>query len=105
MENLRVSSRSTSSFLSEQRHRICVQTRDARESSFLLQHISVMTQCFNSFLPFFRFQPWGCILSGVQKRTRTTIIEIPETNVQGHSESGTVVLNCCDTVTDAWVME
>jgi len=48
--NLCVLSSSRLDFLVELGRRICLQSNDARESSYLLQHISVAIERFNSLL-------------------------------------------------------
>jgi len=50
VENLGVFSSTTPNFISELGRRICVHTRDARETSYLFQRISIMLQRFNSVL-------------------------------------------------------
>ena len=50
VENLGVFSSTTLNFISELGRRICVHTRDARETSYLFQRISIMLQRFNSVL-------------------------------------------------------
>jgi len=49
-ENLDVFSSTTLNFISELCCRIRVHTGDARETSYLFQHISIMLQRFNSVL-------------------------------------------------------
>ena len=50
VENLGVFSSTTLNFISELGRRICVHTRDARETSYLFQRISIMRHRFNSVL-------------------------------------------------------
>jgi len=50
VENLGVFSFTTLNFISELGRRICVDTRDARETSYLFQRISIILQRFNSVL-------------------------------------------------------
>ena len=50
VENLGVFSSTTLNFISELGRRICVHTRDARQTSYLFQRISIMLQRFNSVL-------------------------------------------------------
>ena len=50
VENLGVFSSTTLNFISELGRRICVHTRDARETSYLFKRISIMLQRFNSVL-------------------------------------------------------
>jgi len=49
-ENLGVFSSTTLNFVFELCCRICVHTGDARDTSYLFQHISIMLQRFNSVL-------------------------------------------------------
>jgi len=48
--NLGIFSSKTLNFISELGCRICVHTGDVRETSYLLQRISIMLQLFNSML-------------------------------------------------------